>query len=151
MWPLTRQRTLTVSVQTAKNRLIAVCHPLMIDGMPFKRIGLSVQKISSRSNNCCYPFAKTLHSFERERSSVHLTRLKFASQDWLFLDPPGIRSTKIAWEVNGFYEGLPLSPFIHSWYRLTLLLASVLPGFESPRSVIGLKNLRHFLNQSEMT
>ena len=46
-----------VSVRTAKNRSLAVCHPYKIDRLSFERLGLSVQP-------------KNLHPFERLLSYV---------------------------------------------------------------------------------
>ena len=70
IWPLTWKCTLWLSVRALKNHSFAVCHPFVIDGMPFERVGSSVQKKkknSSRSNGCCNPFEKKFHPLKWPR------------------------------------------------------------------------------------
>ena len=43
IWPLMWKCTLWLSVRALKNHSFAVCHPFVIDGMPFERVGSSVQ------------------------------------------------------------------------------------------------------------
>ena len=74
-------KTYTTAIHSKlKNRSFAVCHPFVMDGMLFKRIGLSVQKkilVIWRAevihfNGWGYAFGKNCHLFKRLRSSVFL-------------------------------------------------------------------------------